>query len=205
MTVSQKFEIYFCLIFGNYCQIFICGRERVRSRASFHPILRFFYNLKSLETLIGNLYIKFFLLDIKFGFNCDKSNLHKTSVKFQYILTRIVWKNFIFIFASLIFTKSTTIAKFVFTERRIANKLLFHSTLKYLLELLFFPKIIILNSCSIIKSVRIWSFSAPYFPTFGLNTERYSSPYSVRMREKLDQNYSKYGHLSHSKVSLTRY
>ena len=24
-----------------------------------------------------------------------------------------------------------------------------------------------------VKSVRIWSYSGPYFPTFGLNTERY--------------------------------
>ena len=24
-----------------------------------------------------------------------------------------------------------------------------------------------------VKSVRIWSFSIPYFPTFGLNTERH--------------------------------
>ena len=27
------------------------------------------------------------------------------------------------------------------------------------------------NHC--VKSVRIWSFSDPYFPAFGLNTERY--------------------------------
>ena len=27
-----------------------------------------------------------------------------------------------------------------------------------------------------VKSVRIWSYSAPYFPAFGLNTERYSVP-----------------------------
>ena len=25
-----------------------------------------------------------------------------------------------------------------------------------------------------VKSVRIWSYSGPYFPTFGVNTERYS-------------------------------
>ena len=33
------------------------------------------------------------------------------------------------------------------------------------------------NACSkscLVKSVRIWSYSGPYFPTFGLNTERYS-------------------------------
>ena len=42
-----------------------------------------------------------------------------------------------------------------------------------------------------VKSVRIRSFSGPYFPAFGLNTERYSvlciSPYSVRMRENTEQ------------------
>ena len=30
-------------------------------------------------------------------------------------------------------------------------------------------------------------FSGPYFPAFGLNTVRYSVPYSVRMRENMDQ------------------
>ena len=34
-----------------------------------------------------------------------------------------------------------------------------------------------------VKSVRIWSFYDPYFPAFGLNTERYS----VRLRENADQ------------------
>ena len=32
------------------------------------------------------------------------------------------------------------------------------------------------NACSkfcLVKSVRIWSYSGPYFPAFGLNTERY--------------------------------
>ena len=47
------------------------------------------------------------------------------------------------------------------------------------------------------KSVRIRSCSGPHFPAFGLNTERYFlSPifvYSVRMRENMDQNNSKYG------------
>ena len=33
-------------------------------------------------------------------------------------------------------------------------------------------EIIELNHC--VKSVRIWSYSGPYFPAFGLNTERYS-------------------------------
>ena len=52
-----------------------------------------------------------------------------------------------------------------------------------------------------VKNVRIRSFPGPYFPAFGLNTERYSmfsriwteygeklciSPYSVRMWENTD-------------------
>ena len=53
-----------------------------------------------------------------------------------------------------------------------------------------------------VKSVRIRSFSGPYFPAFGLNTERYSvlciSPYSVRMRENTEQKNSEYGHFSRS-------
>ena len=64
-----------------------------------------------------------------------------------------------------------------------------------------------------VRSVRIRSFSGPYFPTFGLKTERYSvfsriqtengeilriSPYSVRMRENTDQKNSEYGHHSGS-------
>ena len=55
------------------------------------------------------------------------------------------------------------------------------------------------NDC--VKSVRIWSFSGPYFPTFGLNTERRGtqySPYSVRMRENMDQKNSGYGHFPRS-------
>ena len=43
-----------------------------------------------------------------------------------------------------------------------------------------------------VKSVRIRSFAGPYFPVFGLNTERYS----VRMRENTDQKNSEYGHFS---------
>ena len=55
------------------------------------------------------------------------------------------------------------------------------------------------------KSVRIWSYSGPYFSAFGLNTQRHFvfrdtliSPYSVRMRENTDQNNSEYGHFSRS-------
>ena len=33
-----------------------------------------------------------------------------------------------------------------------------------------------------VKGVRIWSFSGRHFPTFGLNTERYSVLYSVLLR-----------------------
>ena len=55
-----------------------------------------------------------------------------------------------------------------------------------------------------VKSVRIQSYSGPYFLAFGLNTERYKesqrsiSPYSVRMRENTDQNNSEYEHFSRS-------
>ena len=36
-----------------------------------------------------------------------------------------------------------------------------------------------------VKSVRIWSYSGPYFPPFGLNT---------KVRENTEQNNSEYGH-----------
>ena len=50
-----------------------------------------------------------------------------------------------------------------------------------------------------VKSARIRNFSGPYFPTFGLNTERPRvSPYSVRMRENTAQKYSEYEHFSRS-------
>ena len=45
-----------------------------------------------------------------------------------------------------------------------------------------------------VKSVRIWSYSGPYFNEFGLSI----SPYSVRMRENTDQNNSEYGYYLHS-------
>ena len=47
-----------------------------------------------------------------------------------------------------------------------------------------------------VKRVRIRSYSGTHFPTFGLNMEQSISPYSVRMRENADQNYSEYGHFS---------
>ena len=55
---------------------------------------------------------------------------------------------------------------------------------------------LIFNSLCV-KGVRIGSFSGPYFPTFGLNTERYSvSPYSIQMQGNTDQKNSEYGHFS---------
>ena len=47
-----------------------------------------------------------------------------------------------------------------------------------------------------VKNVHIRSYSGPYFPAFGLNTER--SPYSVQVREKTDQTNSEYRHFSRS-------
>ena len=56
-----------------------------------------------------------------------------------------------------------------------------------------------------VKSVRIQSFSGPYFSAFGLNTERYGVrsifPHSVKMRENTDQKNSEYGHFSCSASS----
>ena len=52
-----------------------------------------------------------------------------------------------------------------------------------------------------IKSIRIWSYSGPYFPVFRLNTMRYEvSLYSVQMRENADQINSQYGHFLRSEV-----
>ena len=51
-----------------------------------------------------------------------------------------------------------------------------------------------------VKIVRIRRFSGPYFPTLGLNTERYgvSLRIPVRMRENNDQKNSEYGYFSRS-------
>ena len=55
-----------------------------------------------------------------------------------------------------------------------------------LLDYCYCCKIDLHNGCfsgyyyDCLKSVRIWSFSGPYFPAFGL-------PYSVRMQENKDQ------------------
>ena len=51
-----------------------------------------------------------------------------------------------------------------------------------------------------VESVYIRRFSGPYFPAFGLNTERYG--YSVRMLENTGQKHSEYGHFPHSVGSL---
>ena len=54
-------------------------------------------------------------------------------------------------------------------------------------------------TCHCIKSVRIWGYSGPHFPAFGLNKERYRiSPYSFQMWKNADQNNSEYGHFSRS-------
>ena len=47
-----------------------------------------------------------------------------------------------------------------------------------------------------VKSVRIGSFSGPYFPAFGLITERYWVM-RIRMRDNMEQNNSEYGHFLH--------
>ena len=49
---------------------------------------------------------------------------------------------------------------------------------------------------TVCESVHIPSFSGAYFPAFGLNL--CISPYSVRMRENMDQENSEYGHFSRS-------
>ena len=53
-----------------------------------------------------------------------------------------------------------------------------------------------------IKSVRIWSFSGLYFPTFRLNTLGIQS--EVWMRENMDQKNSECGHWSHSESPATK-
>ena len=47
-----------------------------------------------------------------------------------------------------------------------------------------------------VKVVRIRSYSGPYFPRIGLNTD--ISPYSVRMWENTDQNNSEYAYFLRS-------
>ena len=51
-------------------------------------------------------------------------------------------------------------------------------------------KFYFLHNYHCVTSVRIWSYSGPYFSAFGLNTGRQS----IRMRENTDQNNSEYGY-----------
>ena len=51
-------------------------------------------------------------------------------------------------------------------------------------------KPIIAKKVQCVKSVRIRSYSGPYFPAVGLNTKR--------IQENTDQNNSKYGHFLRS-------
>ena len=48
----------------------------------------------------------------------------------------------------------------------------------------------------LVEIFRIWNFSGPYFPAFGLNTEIYGV--NVGMWENTDQKNSKYGHFLRS-------
>ena len=76
----------------------------------------------------------------------------------------------------------------------------------YLKQLCTNPsRIFILISC--MKSDRIPSFSGPYLPPFGLNTERYFYfPYSVLMQENTDQKNFEYGYFSRSEeLGILRY
>ena len=47
-------------------------------------------------------------------------------------------------------------------------------------------------------------FSGPYFPVFGLNTEIYKSPYSVRIQENKDQKKLRFGHFSRSDPFMSK-
>ena len=51
-----------------------------------------------------------------------------------------------------------------------------------------------------VKRVRIRSYSATYFPTFGLNTKRYEASFRIQSqcKENKNQNNSEYGHYSRS-------
>ena len=62
-----------------------------------------------------------------------------------------------------------------------------------------FFSLLILTVAHCVKSVRIRSYSGPYFPAFELNTNIQSKyEYSVRMWENTDQNNSEYGHFLRS-------
>ena len=47
-------------------------------------------------------------------------------------------------------------------------------------------------------------FPGPYFPVFGLNTEIYRSPHSVRIQENKDQKKLRSGHFSRSDPSMSK-
>ena len=75
----------------------------------------------------------------------------------------------------------------------------------FLLARIFFPNFLRpfyaliytkLNDSQCVESVRIWSFSGLYFPTFGLIL-RFSLT-AMQTRENPDQKNSEYGHLSRS-------
>ena len=68
------------------------------------------------------------------------------------------------------------------------------TTILMIVVILFTSAVWNLTQHHYVKSARIRSFSGPHFPTFGLNTGRYS----VRMRENTDQKNSEYGHFPHS-------
>ena len=54
------------------------------------------------------------------------------------------------------------------------------------------------NEWHCVKSVRIRSYSGPYFLAFGLNTDRYSV--RLRIRENTGQKNSKYGYFLHTVI-----
>ena len=56
------------------------------------------------------------------------------------------------------------------------------------------------NEIHSVKSVRSRIFSRPNFPAFGLS----ASPYSVRMRENMDQKIHAYGHLLRSDINVKK-
>ena len=49
-----------------------------------------------------------------------------------------------------------------------------------------------------VESFRIWSFSGPFFPVFGLSRVVCISLYSVPIRKNTDQKNSEYGHFLRS-------
>ena len=94
---------------------------------------------------------------------------------------------------------------FIFCAVQITEKLEWVKiSLYYLINLqgrLFFSeKISRVEHC--MKSGHIRTYSGPYFPSFGLNTERYGVSLPIRMRENTHQNNSEYGHFLRGGSSL---